>query len=540
MNSLPEELRGVISKMKTPVLEKQRKELHVIQSIYDINKDNEEEVKAEVKNFVEYSKPNDVSEFLLGCIEQAMLVRPKSTDSLINLLGSLEIKEKGSPTLIKILGGYTFYSVGKAKFCLIKEEKEIARIIRDDDVSDLVDYSSSPGVNLKKLAAIRVSCEKSQYLIPPLTYAAMYGSVKCFKYLIMNQVPLMDDISHFAIYGGNYDIIHICEQNGIAFDSCLITSIVSHRIELTLWLMKRTHKTISPRELFLYYNEPLLYFNMQESEKMETVKFLENAYKNQMYGVFEYLISNNTKELNCMELLNSLLTDGKYVYFKNLIHKGADINACGENGRTLLHEALLRHDDVAVKLLVENNADTKIKDNYGQNPLYIAIKVLEFEYANLFIRKGSDINEIPGLLFNNSLQNGKTGIVQYMVEKGYVVDKCDDNGTTPLHYAARNGRYEIVQYLCEHANANVNAVDNMWWTPLHFACINGDLRIVEYLIEKGARINALNRHSWTPLHTATIFNQKNVADYLISVGADVKISDDRGRKPLFKQLYPIA
>ena len=62
-----------------------------------------------------------------------------------------------------------------------------------------------------------------------IKYAALKGSVKCFKYLLINNAKIdKDDIALFAVSGGNNEIIRLCEQKKCSFDGTVKLSIKNH------------------------------------------------------------------------------------------------------------------------------------------------------------------------------------------------------------------------------------------------------------------------------------------------------------------------
>ena len=56
---------------------------------------------------------------------------------------------------------------------------------------------------------------------------------------------------------------------------------------------------------------------------------------------------------------------------------------------------------------------------------------------------------------------------------------------SPLHYAAREGHYEVACVLLEDG-AVVDSRNNVGLTPLHYACREGHCAVAELLLEKGA------------------------------------------------------
>ena len=75
--------------------------------------------------------------------------------------------------------------------------------------------------------------------------------------------------------------------------------------------------------------------------------------------------------------------------------------------------------------------------------------------------------------------------VQAELDAGADVMARNEDGGTPLHYAAMNGNPEVVERLLE-LGADINAKDNDGYTPLHWASRRGHAEAVKLLLEHGA------------------------------------------------------
>ncbi|KAK3312876.1 hypothetical protein B0H66DRAFT_447491, partial [Apodospora peruviana] len=84
-----------------------------------------------------------------------------------------------------------------------------------------------------------------------------------------------------------------------------------------------------------------------------------------------------------------------------------------------------------------------------------------------------------------------------------LIHVCDDEGGTPLHYAASNGALEIAELLGSRLAGRVDEKDISGNTPLHRAAMGEHVDMVTFLAGRmGADVNALNRKKCTPLHAA--------------------------------------
>ena len=73
-----------------------------------------------------------------------------------------------------------------------------------------------------------------------------------------------------------------------------------------------------------------------------------------------------------------------------------------------------------------------------------------------------------------------------------------NDGTTPLHLAARNNHENIVKYMLEFIN-DKNPKDNRGMTPLHLAALNKHENIVNCLLQFAEEKNPKDIKGWTPL-----------------------------------------
>ncbi|VDN27537.1 unnamed protein product [Gongylonema pulchrum] len=98
---------------------------------------------------------------------------------------------------------------------------------------------------------------------------------------------------------------------------------------------------------------------------------------------------------------------------------------------------------------------------------------------------------------------GQFDMVHYLHMKGAALDAADRHGDTPLFWAARNGHTNIVNYLTNEENVNVNTLNKSKESVLHVATRYAQLESVLLLLERGANPALQDEHGETALHIAS-------------------------------------
>ena len=138
-------------------------------------------------------------------------------------------------------------------------DDKIAQAIIEDDVNALQTFISQNNINV-------ISSYICFYLydfdddITLINYAAKNGSIKCFKYLLLNHSPVDISTFKYSIIGRNVEIIRIVDNYLNEHDvditeniSNVITqSIITHNYDIFDWLLENKLNLSKNKDLFYY------------------------------------------------------------------------------------------------------------------------------------------------------------------------------------------------------------------------------------------------------------------------------------------------
>jgi len=119
--------------------------------------------------------------------------------------------------------------------------------------------------------------------------------------------------------------------------------------------------------------------------------------------------------------------------------------------------------------------------------------------------------------------------IHSLIARGANVNANDQDGDTPLHYAAENWAIECMQVLLSNG-ADVNARNLQGKTP--FMVASNIPKALGILLDAGADLNAMDNHGRTALMDAASSGEMSKVKLLLQRGADVSLKSPKGKTAL--------
>ncbi len=166
---------------------------------------------------------------------------------------------------------------------------------------------------------------------------------------------------------------------------------------------------------------------------------------------------------------------------QNLLERGFDPNSPNPAGQPALMLAMQKSSNkVAEVLLNWKTTNLSIHNPQSETPLMLAAITNQLDWAKKLIAHGADVNQ---------------------------------QGWTPLHYAATKGHMEMMRLLMEH-HAYLDAESPNGTTPLMMAALYGTPMATKLLLEEGADPRLKNQLGINALAFARKANKPESAQYI--------------------------
>jgi hypothetical protein len=168
------------------------------------------------------------------------------------------------------------------------------------------------------------------------------------------------------------------------------------------------------------------------------------------------------------------------------LDKGLDPNSTDKQGNTLLMIAAVQGHEALVKLLIERKADVARRSPAGDSALMLASLKGHLAVVKLLVEHHAPISYKTGWApLHYAAFEGKTEVVKYLLEKGADRDAIAPNGYSALLLAMRNGHMEAARELL-YADADVNIKGARGETALSLALGRKDKELEELIRRAGA------------------------------------------------------
>ena len=190
--------------------------------------------------------------------------------------------------------------------------------------------------------------------------------------------------------------------------------------------------------------------------------------------------------------LERAVIEGHLPIMRLLLDRGADVNASGTQGHTLLQIAVARGHENVVNLLHAKGANVNAAAGHCGTALTMAIKFDRHQLVEMLLDEGAEVNA--------------TGVAS--------------GGTWPLALwvaVSRDDLRLVKLLICRGADVNINSFD---CPPLQIACFSGKYHMVQSLLEAGANINAKGGRYGTALMAAAWGHNDSVVKLLLENGGD--------------------
>ncbi|XP_062502217.1 transient receptor potential cation channel subfamily A member 1-like isoform X2 [Corticium candelabrum] len=264
------------------------------------------------------------------------------------------------------------------------------------------------------------------------------------------------------------------------------------------------------------------------------------------------------------------------VFLRNCGSHSMDLleSISGEDKSSLLHLAAESGSPDAVVYLLYKNANRIARDSYGCTVIHRASRYGDLRVLRQFSNTDKSLfdsgNSEGFTPLHEAARCDNVEVVEFLLDKGAVLDKCTVSGVTPLLLAAAFGAQNVVRYLLclkvdymkkDQNGANIihlavghvktlrilaeilqprgvfegliHDQDNEGSTPLHYAADHGGPSDVTFFFQHEASAVAVNQKGLTPLHIAASRGHVQIVAKLCSYALPaLNATDENGRTPL--------
>ena len=247
--------------------------------------------------------------------------------------------------------------------------------------------------------------------------------------------------------------------------------------------------------------------------------------------------------VNRLPLLHRLVYTGQRTELLRVLPQMKDyINDSDGEGHTPLHWAIYADDLEFAELLLDNNANPNIADDYGNTAMHEATRHSSDKMVRLIMDKGGDPKVVgkktgwDGLFL--SAAEGKAEVMQTLMQ--HIDPRSKDVGGFDIFAAAVQGRdsekrKKLELLLDKGVNPDIGLA--LYLVPLHeMSALMQVFESYEELVTFDYRnVNFQDQNGLTPLMRASLAGSVEAVEFLLEHGAFVNLENARGFNALYSE-----
>ncbi|MGB5866412.1 MAG: ankyrin repeat domain-containing protein [Arcobacteraceae bacterium] len=235
------------------------------------------------------------------------------------------------------------------------------------------------------------------------------------------------------------------------------------------------------------------------------------------------------KDFNNHNFMQELLQPNpKFKWLEeSLTYTTVDINHVDENNNTPLMTMLLKSSYKSALWLIDNGADTTLKNKDGKGPIDIAIYKNQIEIVEELLKlKKLDIDqkdEYGRSLLQNIIVSGNHQMAKILIKCGANINTLDNKGKHILYDALSYGDPVFVRHLLTYKNIELNDIDKDGNTLMQHPQIEQDDTLAKDLLIAGADPTILNAKGESYLYKTALRGKEadDIIDIALAHGANV-------------------
>ena len=424
----------------------------------------------------------------------------------------------------------------------------ISRILRYDDIDSFQSIACMPKFDINKkikMSDFEVCDFINHRPCSYLEFCAFFGSIKCFKYIYLNEESQKSgELIKYAVAGGNAEIIHICEHDGVInYKETREIAVKFHHWDIFEWLSENKYQSNCDQ-----FKLPI----------EDTFSLLNQSIQFTNITTFSYLIYNDA-DYNlalpfAIDFDNVLLTKWLFKHKQNLFKDEGSRSVI----KSFLHFACRNENIEMLKLILSQKDYCNVNSKYeGKTPIIIAIEKENYELYKILINKKKIKLDIPDFsgkqVIHFACEYKNLEILEDLLNNK--LDKidincCDKNNNTPLLLACEKGNLKAIKLLFKYCKDKIilDVKNKLGLTPILSVCNSKKkkkrLQIIQIIYEniknedKERIINEKGPMKKTLLHFACEKNESEIVKFLLSLPTvNVNSVDDDERTPLISSVY---